>query len=93
VFLSSSSLAIDSDILPCRTWQDWGLRSARKTAFHTAVQYYCPGSVGTDPRPRSPASLRSNYQSIPVNSTGVQSLVLCIFINPANFPRNNCFAA
>ncbi|KAJ6543841.1 Mechanosensitive ion channel-domain-containing protein [Mycena capillaripes] len=23
------------------TWQDWGLRSARKTAFHAAVQYYC----------------------------------------------------
>ncbi|KAJ7667633.1 Mechanosensitive ion channel-domain-containing protein [Mycena polygramma] len=22
------------------TWQDWGLRSARKTAFHAAVQYY-----------------------------------------------------
>jgi hypothetical protein len=41
VFLSSSSLAIDSDLLPYRTWQDWGLRSARKTAFHAAVQYYC----------------------------------------------------
>lgn len=25
----------------CRTWQDWGLRCARKTAFHAAVQYYC----------------------------------------------------
>lgn len=24
-----------------RTWQDWGLRSARKTAFHAAVQHYC----------------------------------------------------
>lgn len=24
-----------------RTWQDWGLRLARKTAFHAAVQYYC----------------------------------------------------
>ncbi|KAF7301275.1 EF-hand domain-containing protein [Mycena indigotica] len=23
------------------TWQDWSLRSARKTAFHAAVQYYC----------------------------------------------------
>ncbi|KAF9055376.1 hypothetical protein BDZ89DRAFT_18077 [Hymenopellis radicata] len=23
------------------TWQDWGLRCARKTAFHAAVQYYC----------------------------------------------------
>lgn len=23
------------------TWQDWGLRSARRTAFHAAVQYYC----------------------------------------------------
>ncbi|KAF7978317.1 hypothetical protein HWV62_929 [Athelia sp. TMB] len=23
------------------TWQDWGLRNARKTAFHAAVQYYC----------------------------------------------------
>lgn len=23
------------------TWQDWGLRSARKTAFHAAVQHYC----------------------------------------------------
>jgi hypothetical protein len=22
-------------------WQDWGLRCARKTAFHAAVQYYC----------------------------------------------------
>jgi len=22
-------------------WQDWGLRLARKTAFHAAVQYYC----------------------------------------------------
>ncbi|KAI0069128.1 hypothetical protein BV25DRAFT_1818080 [Artomyces pyxidatus] len=22
-------------------WQDWGLRMARKTAFHAAVQYYC----------------------------------------------------
>ncbi|TFK29334.1 hypothetical protein FA15DRAFT_664267 [Coprinopsis marcescibilis] len=22
-------------------WQDWGLRNARKTAFHAAVQYYC----------------------------------------------------
>lgn len=22
-------------------WQDWGLRSSRKTAFHAAVQYYC----------------------------------------------------
>jgi hypothetical protein len=26
--------------LPDRTWQDWGLRSARKTAFHAAVQHY-----------------------------------------------------
>ena len=25
----------------CRNWQDWGLRNARKTAFHAAVQYYC----------------------------------------------------
>ncbi|KDQ28908.1 hypothetical protein PLEOSDRAFT_1075773 [Pleurotus ostreatus PC15] len=24
-----------------RTWQDWGLRNARKTAFHAAVNYYC----------------------------------------------------
>ncbi|TRM68478.1 Mechanosensitive ion channel-domain-containing protein [Schizophyllum amplum] len=23
------------------TWQDWGLRMARKTAFHAAVQYFC----------------------------------------------------
>ncbi|EIN10820.1 hypothetical protein PUNSTDRAFT_65245 [Punctularia strigosozonata HHB-11173 SS5] len=23
------------------TWQDWGLRMARKTAFHAAVQHYC----------------------------------------------------
>ncbi|KDQ12033.1 hypothetical protein BOTBODRAFT_34893 [Botryobasidium botryosum FD-172 SS1] len=23
------------------TWQDWGLRNARKTAFHAAVQFYC----------------------------------------------------
>lgn len=23
------------------TWQDWGLRNARRTAFHAAVQYYC----------------------------------------------------
>lgn len=23
------------------TWQDWGLRCSRKTAFHAAVQYYC----------------------------------------------------
>ncbi|KAG8218341.1 Mechanosensitive ion channel-domain-containing protein [Butyriboletus roseoflavus] len=23
------------------TWQDWGMRNARKTAFHAAVQYYC----------------------------------------------------
>ncbi|ETW84480.1 Mechanosensitive ion channel [Heterobasidion irregulare TC 32-1] len=23
------------------TWQDWGLRQARKTAFHAATQYYC----------------------------------------------------
>ncbi|KIY72882.1 hypothetical protein CYLTODRAFT_343298 [Cylindrobasidium torrendii FP15055 ss-10] len=23
------------------TWQDWGLRCARKTAFHAAVQYFC----------------------------------------------------
>jgi len=23
-----------------RNWQDWGLRQARKTAFHAAVQYY-----------------------------------------------------
>ncbi|KAK7061385.1 EF-hand domain-containing protein, partial [Favolaschia claudopus] len=23
------------------TWQDWGVRNARKTAFHAAVQYYC----------------------------------------------------
>jgi len=22
-------------------WQDWGLRLARKTAFHAAVQYFC----------------------------------------------------
>ena len=22
-------------------WQDWGLRVARKTAFHAAVNYYC----------------------------------------------------
>lgn len=22
-------------------WQDWSLRSSRKTAFHAAVQYYC----------------------------------------------------
>ncbi|PPQ68772.1 hypothetical protein CVT24_007714 [Panaeolus cyanescens] len=22
-------------------WQDWGLRNARRTAFHAAVQYYC----------------------------------------------------
>ncbi|KDR83508.1 hypothetical protein GALMADRAFT_55000 [Galerina marginata CBS 339.88] len=22
-------------------WQDWGLRNARKTAFHAATQYYC----------------------------------------------------
>ena len=28
-------------IRDCRTWQDWGLRCARKTAFHAAVQYYC----------------------------------------------------
>ena len=27
--------------LRCRNWQDWGLRNARKTAFHAAVQYYC----------------------------------------------------
>ena len=25
----------------CRTWQDWGLRNARKTAFHAAVNFYC----------------------------------------------------
>lgn len=24
-----------------RNWQDWGLRLARKTAFHAAVAYYC----------------------------------------------------
>ncbi|KAF8640037.1 hypothetical protein AX17_001279 [Amanita inopinata Kibby_2008] len=24
-----------------RNWQDWGLRLARKTAFHAAVQHYC----------------------------------------------------
>ena len=29
------------NISPHSTWQDWGLRCARKTAFHTAVQYYC----------------------------------------------------
>jgi hypothetical protein len=23
------------------TWQDWGLRMARRTAFHAAVNYYC----------------------------------------------------
>jgi len=23
------------------TWQDWGVKNARKTAFHAAVQYYC----------------------------------------------------
>jgi small-conductance mechanosensitive channel len=23
------------------TWQDWGLRNTRRTAFHAAVQYYC----------------------------------------------------
>ncbi|KIJ70434.1 hypothetical protein HYDPIDRAFT_105154 [Hydnomerulius pinastri MD-312] len=23
------------------TWQDWGLRNSRRTAFHAAVQYYC----------------------------------------------------
>ncbi|KAH9482890.1 Mechanosensitive ion channel protein Msy1 [Psilocybe cubensis] len=29
-------------------WQNWGLRNARKTAFHAAVQYYCKqlGIVG-----------------------------------------------
>ncbi|PPQ77268.1 hypothetical protein CVT25_010850 [Psilocybe cyanescens] len=29
-------------------WQNWGLRNARKTAFHAAVQYYCQqlGIVG-----------------------------------------------
>ncbi|KAF8882199.1 hypothetical protein CPB85DRAFT_1339673 [Mucidula mucida] len=33
------------------TWQDWGLRCARKTAFHAAVQYYCRqlGIVGYEP--------------------------------------------
>lgn len=24
-----------------RNWQDWGLRNARKTAFHAAVNYFC----------------------------------------------------
>ncbi|ELU42125.1 mechanosensitive ion channel domain-containing protein [Rhizoctonia solani AG-1 IA] len=23
------------------TWQDWGMRNARKTAFHAAAQFYC----------------------------------------------------
>ncbi len=33
------------------TWQDWGLRCARKTAFHAAVQYYCRqlGIIGHEP--------------------------------------------
>lgn len=35
-----------------RTWQDWGMRNARKTAFHAAAQFYtrqlgitCNGSL------------------------------------------------
>ncbi|KAF9055375.1 hypothetical protein BDZ89DRAFT_937937 [Hymenopellis radicata] len=33
------------------TWQDWGLRCSRKTAFHAAVQYYCRqlGIIGFEP--------------------------------------------
>lgn len=34
-------LNISPNAMNCRTWQDWGLRCARKTAFHAAVQYYC----------------------------------------------------
>lgn len=39
-FLNVPSLLLTSPPPP-RNWQDWGLRSARKTAFHAAVQYYC----------------------------------------------------
>jgi hypothetical protein len=30
-----------STLLHARTWQDWGMRNARKTAFHAAAQFYC----------------------------------------------------
>jgi hypothetical protein len=32
---SAVPISVDS------TWQNWGLRNARKTAFHAAVQHYC----------------------------------------------------
>ncbi|KZS97573.1 hypothetical protein SISNIDRAFT_405172 [Sistotremastrum niveocremeum HHB9708] len=35
------SLVITMGIGHNGTWQDWGLRNARKTAFHAAVNYYC----------------------------------------------------
>lgn len=35
------SLEITIGIPHNATWQDWGLKVARKTAFHAAVQYYC----------------------------------------------------
>ncbi|QRW12748.1 transporter, small conductance mechanosensitive ion channel (MscS) family protein [Ceratobasidium sp. AG-Ba] len=36
------------------TWQDWGLRNARKTAFHAAAQFYCRQlgiTCGNSPQP------------------------------------------
>ncbi|CAE6458333.1 unnamed protein product [Rhizoctonia solani] len=36
------------------TWQDWGMRNARKTAFHAAAQFYCRQlgiTCGNSPQP------------------------------------------
>ncbi|TFK43314.1 Mechanosensitive ion channel-domain-containing protein [Crucibulum laeve] len=55
-------------------WQDWGLRMSRKTAFHTAVQYYCRqlGIIGYEaPLPivyGDPISQRYN----PLPSPGIE---------------------
>lgn len=38
--LSGRLLPYHLTFLPSN-WQDWGLRNARKTAFHAAVQHYC----------------------------------------------------
>ncbi|KAF8756592.1 Mechanosensitive ion channel [Rhizoctonia solani] len=63
------------------TWQDWGMRNARKTAFHAAAQFYCrqlgitcnnsPQPVLVQQsRPELEQRLRSEDREEPTGETG-----------------------
>ncbi|KAG8707925.1 hypothetical protein FRC09_001538, partial [Ceratobasidium sp. 395] len=48
------SLEVTMGIPHNGTWQDWGMRNARKTAFHAAAQFYCRQlgiTCGNSPQP------------------------------------------